>query len=49
MARPVMVADYCFSPRQDAFCLQQEINMIADPDGNAVILHQRADGTCGPD
>jgi len=32
-------------PLQDYSVCQAMV--IADPDGNAVILHQRADGTCG--
>ena len=34
------------APRDYSVCWAME---IADPDGNAVILHQRADGTCGQD
>ena len=33
-------------PHDYSVCRAME---IADPDGNAVILHQRADGTCGQD
>jgi predicted enzyme related to lactoylglutathione lyase len=32
------------APQDYSVCWAME---IADPDGNAVILHQRADGTCG--
>jgi predicted enzyme related to lactoylglutathione lyase len=34
------------APQDYSVCWAME---IADPDGNAVILHQRADGTCGQD